>query len=110
MLLLWLLLLLLLLLLVGNWVVAFYVDRNLIFADLVLYFFPARVPTTFLHHLLPALTTTIFSMALVSAKTIILFRSCFLWSLGYMLVMSPKKVSEHPLVLLIGQAMEIVGF
>lgn len=46
-------------------------------------------------------------MAVISAKTAILFRSCFLWSFGYMLVANPKKVTGHPLVVLIGQAMRL---
>lgn len=46
-------------------------------------------------------------MAFVSAKTIILFRSCFLWSLGYMLVMNPDKVINHPFVSIMGRAMQL---
>lgn len=46
-------------------------------------------------------------MAFISAKTIILFRSCFLWSLGYLLVMNPKIVTDHPFVILLGQAMKL---
>lgn len=46
-------------------------------------------------------------MAFVSAKTIILFRSCFLWSLGYMLVMNPEKVISHPFVSIVGRAMQL---
>lgn len=44
-------------------------------------------------------------MAIISAKTAILFRACFLWSLGYMLVTSPNKVVHHPLVVILGQAL-----
>lgn len=44
-------------------------------------------------------------MAIISAKTAILFRSCFLWSLGYMLVANPNKVVHHPLVVILGQAL-----
>lgn len=47
------------------------------------------------------------TMAIFSAKTLILFRSCFLWSMGYLIVSHPTMVTDHPLVVLIGKSMEL---
>lgn len=46
-------------------------------------------------------------MAVISAKTAILFRTCFLWSFAYLLIANPKKVTGHPMVVLVGQAMSL---
>jgi hypothetical protein len=47
-------------------------------------------------------------MALVSSKTIVLSRACFLWTVAFYLVKNPRKVTENGLVVIMSQAMSLV--